>query len=68
MENRLHSLLAYLPYYENIKETYEITLLSVCPPLRPENLNSADRKTVVTRQRLGKYLPTATNIHTIIEL
>jgi hypothetical protein len=44
MENKLHSFIPYIPYYGNIREAYEITLLSVCPPLRPEILNSAARR------------------------
>jgi hypothetical protein len=51
------SFLAYFPYFEEIKEAYEFTLLTVFLCVL---YNAA-------RQRLDKQVPTATNTHKTTE-
>jgi hypothetical protein len=53
---------------KKIKATYEITLLSVCLCLPPQQAGIVEpEETAVARQRLGKYVFAATNTQATTE-
>jgi hypothetical protein len=64
-------LLAYFPYFEKIKQAYEITSLSVCvclciPPIVARQ-RLRKNPPIVARKRVSRNVTAVTNIHATIE-
>jgi hypothetical protein len=56
------SFIAYFPYFEKIKEAYEITLLSVCLYVPSEEAGILEsEQTDVAGQLLTEHVPTSAN-------
>jgi hypothetical protein len=62
-------ILACFPYFEKIQGgLWNRLAVCVCvPPLTTESRNNGARRGAVARQRLGKHVPPATNIHATTE-